>query len=144
MDKKKEKQPGIINAGFSSLLMIFTILCLVTFAALSLVSANRDKKLADTELNNTTAYYSACSQAEIRLAELDSAVKAGDVPSSMPDGWTMDTASGKAVTTIAINDSQTLKVEAIPQASGCVVTRWQTESSKTWTKQDKPNVMTVK
>ena len=41
MEKKKF---GFVNTGASFLLVIFTVLCLVTFATLSVVSANADKK----------------------------------------------------------------------------------------------------
>lgn len=37
MNKQKK---GFIHIGFSSILMVFTMLCLVTFATLSLITAN--------------------------------------------------------------------------------------------------------
>ena len=39
MNKQKK---GFIHIGFSSILMVFTMLCLVTFATLSLITANSD------------------------------------------------------------------------------------------------------
>ena len=45
--------------GSSSLLVTFIILCLVSFATLSIVSANADYKLSGKVLERTTAYYEA-------------------------------------------------------------------------------------
>lgn len=60
-----------INIGSSSLLMIFVILCLVSFATLSIVSANADRKLNKKVLERTARYYSACNEAEISIKNLD-------------------------------------------------------------------------
>ncbi len=57
--------------GSSSILVIFVILCLVSFAALSIVSANADYKLSTKVLERTTAYCLASNQAETMLAQLD-------------------------------------------------------------------------
>ena len=43
MDKKKSFP---MNIGLSSILLIFVVLCLVSFSILSIVSANADKKLS--------------------------------------------------------------------------------------------------
>jgi hypothetical protein len=66
------KQPSIgVSVGASSILVIFVMLCLTTFATLSLVSANRDFILSQKTAESTTLYYSADSLAEARLAEID-------------------------------------------------------------------------
>ncbi len=57
--------------GSSSILVIFVILCLVSFATLSIVSANADYKLSSKVLDRTTAYYMACNQAEQNLVQLE-------------------------------------------------------------------------
>lgn len=57
--------------GSSSILVIFVILCLVSFATLSIVSANADYKLSTKILDRTTAYYTAVNQAESNLANFD-------------------------------------------------------------------------
>ena len=43
MNKQKKE---FIHIGFSSILMVFTMLCLVTFATLSLITANSDYRLS--------------------------------------------------------------------------------------------------
>ena len=66
----KKKQFGM-NIGSASILLVFVILCLVSFAVLSIVSANADSKLSNRVLERTTAYYDACNQAEQSLAGMD-------------------------------------------------------------------------
>ena len=46
MNKQKKE---FIHIGFSSILMVFTMLCLVTFATLSLITANSDYRLSPFE-----------------------------------------------------------------------------------------------
>lgn len=67
---KRKKALGV-NVGSSSILLIFVILCLVCFAALSIVSANADYRLGQKILTRTTAYYDACNQAEKSIAAID-------------------------------------------------------------------------
>ena len=69
-NRHKKNEYGV-NVGSSSLLMIFVVLCLISFAALSIVSANADKKLSEKMLTRTTAYYEACNSAEDSLAAID-------------------------------------------------------------------------
>jgi len=69
--KQNKQQSTFVNIGSSSLLIIFLVLCLTTFAILSLSSAQSDynfsKKLAD----HKTEYYEASSRAEMILGEID-------------------------------------------------------------------------
>ncbi len=60
-----------INIGLSSLLLIFTVLCLVSFATLSIASAYADKRLNDKVCSRTSAYYKACDSAEEEIAACD-------------------------------------------------------------------------
>lgn len=66
----KGKNIGV-NIGSSSILLIFVILCLVSFATLSIVSANADYKLGQKILARTNSYYEACNQAEKSIAAID-------------------------------------------------------------------------
>ena len=54
---KKKTRIGL-NIGTSSILLVFVLLCMVTFAVLSFVSANADYKLSRS-LGDRTAAYSA-------------------------------------------------------------------------------------
>lgn len=72
METKKKRFSAGMNVGSSSILVTFVLLCLVTFAALSFVSANSDYKLTVETGNRITAYYEADNMAEIYLANIDS------------------------------------------------------------------------
>ena len=65
MNKQKK---GFIHIGFSSILMVFTMLCLVTFATLSLITANSDYRLS---LNNRLLRSRYCCK------ELSAAIRSG-------------------------------------------------------------------
>lgn len=60
-----------LNLGTSSLLLIFVVLSLVSFAVLSLSSALSDKKLTDKSVEKNVAYYEACNEANERLSKID-------------------------------------------------------------------------
>ena len=74
MNNNKSKFSFGLNIGSSSVLLVFVLLCLVFFAALSIISANADNKLSKKVLERTTAYYEACNEAELALTELDNAL----------------------------------------------------------------------
>ena len=59
-----------LNIGASSILVIFIIVCLVTFSVLSLVSATADYRLCQKVAERNTSYYEATSRAQVRLMEL--------------------------------------------------------------------------
>lgn len=59
------------NVGTSSLLLVFVILCLVSFATLSIVSAKANKKLNDKVVDRSNAYYEACNLANEKLMNID-------------------------------------------------------------------------
>ena len=105
----KKKSSFHLNVGTSSILMIFVILCLVSFATLSIVSANADNKLSSRVLERTTAYYNACNEAEISLSKIDDTlISAYQSSATMADYFD---AVGHTVTfTVPISDLQTLHV----------------------------------
>lgn len=72
MRKEKKSTHPAIHMGTSLLLVIFIILCMVIFAVLSLTSAAKDMNYSEKNALRTTAYYTACNQAEHALAEIDS------------------------------------------------------------------------
>ncbi len=95
MRKQSEKAPApFFNIGASSLLVIFLILCLVTFAILTLTSAKSDADFAEKLAHHKTNYYAACNTAENTLDEIDAV---------LADAWQLsDTDTGKNSTN---NDS---------------------------------------
>ncbi|MCR4704940.1 MAG: hypothetical protein K5641_02630 [Lachnospiraceae bacterium] len=59
-----------VNVGSSSILLIFVVLCLVTFAVLSVVSAQVDYNLSKKLAARNMKYYEACGEAEEFLGNL--------------------------------------------------------------------------
>lgn len=69
-DKEKE-QSSFVTIGSSSLLIIFLVLCLATFAILSLSSAKSDYSLSERLAEHKSSYYEASSNAEVILDKID-------------------------------------------------------------------------
>lgn len=88
MRKQSEKAPApFFNIGASSLLVIFLILCLVTFAILTLTSAKSDADFAEKLAHHKMNYYAACNTAESTMDEIDAI---------LADAWQLsDTDTGK-------------------------------------------------
>lgn len=66
----KQKNQFQLNIGLSSILLIFVALSLVSFAILSLVTANADKKLSLKMMERNKLYYEACNQFESDCAKI--------------------------------------------------------------------------
>ena len=109
MTKKKKSFSGI-NIGSASMLLIFIILCLVSFATLSIVSANADKKLSEKIARRTQNYYKACNSAEEALAELDNALQSQYADTADRDTYFKATGQEKSYT-FPISETQILCVD---------------------------------
>ena len=68
---KRKKGETITPIGFSSILIVFVMLALVTFTVLSVITANADYKLSKKVAQKTTSYYTANNNAEILLNDID-------------------------------------------------------------------------
>lgn len=62
---------GFSNFGFSTILIAFVMICIVTFSALALMTANSDYKLSQKVANRTSRYYLAEKEATYRLQQID-------------------------------------------------------------------------
>ena len=108
----KEKNSGDygISVGLSSLLLIFTVLCLVSFATLSIASANADKKLNDKIISGTASYYTACNKAEDKLADIDNTLY--EYYSSGLSAIEYFDKAGKQISfAVTVSSTQTLNIE---------------------------------
>ena len=77
---RKEDRPLGLNIGSASIIMIFAILCLTVFSALSLVTAVSEKKTAQRFADATAAYYEADSEAVNIKNSIQAALDAGSTP----------------------------------------------------------------
>ena len=120
----KKKSFPITNIGTISLMMIFIVLCMVTFAALSLSSAVSDSRSGQKMSVHTEEYYAASNQAEEILASVDGIFsdaysKAQDaeeyykmVSEALPDTLTSENEEGQLQIRyqVDVNDSQAIQV----------------------------------
>ena len=68
---KQKNKSSFINIGFSSIVMVFIMICLVTFATLSVLTAHSDYRLSQKMADKTTAYYKADAIARDMVELLD-------------------------------------------------------------------------
>jgi hypothetical protein len=101
-NSSRKKQFGM-NIGSASILLVFVILCLVSFAVLSIVSANADSKLSARVLERTT------NQAEQSLAGMDKTLQRMYASSDSEEAYFVAVGHGKSYV-IPISDLQTLQV----------------------------------
>ncbi len=73
----RKKAPGI-NAGLSSIVMVFAVLCLTIFAVLSLVTARSEKKLVEKSSAAVKNYYAADWDCEAILGRIYEVWKSSD------------------------------------------------------------------
>ena len=109
MSNSSKKRQFSMNIGSASILLVFVILCLVSFAVLSIVSANADSRLSTRVLERTTAYYDACNQAEQSLAGMDHTLRRIYESSDSEEAYFASVGHGKSYV-IPISDLQSLQV----------------------------------
>lgn len=131
--RQGKKQFFGMNLGSSSLLLVFVVLCLVSFAALSIVSASADHRLTEKVSTRTQSYYEACNQAESSIAGLDSVLVSQYQSSADEDAYFSVVGHSKSYI-IPITDNQFLQVEVeilYPRSDDDTfyqVTSWQVEN----------------
>lgn len=64
-------QRSFSNFGFSTILIAFVMICIVTFSTLALLTANSDYMLSQKVADRTHRYYQAEKEATIRLQQVD-------------------------------------------------------------------------
>lgn len=77
MSKEKNREP-VTNIGISSLLIIFLVLSLTTFALLALSTAKSDYALSQKLADHRTDYYTASAKAEQILSKIDQMLEEND------------------------------------------------------------------
>lgn len=166
--KKDKNHPYFTAIGSSSLLVVFLVLCLVTFAILSLSSAKSDYSFTERLAKHKSSYYEACSTAENVLANIDQTLedtyrsKAMSqkeylealnlrfiTSSSFPGSYS--TISGEPIIsyTVPVDDRQTLFVKlkvTDPQQSPNYyeILTWQLAPSNTWESDDSLELMPIR
>ncbi|WP_026663221.1 hypothetical protein [Butyrivibrio proteoclasticus] len=91
-----KRQRGI-NVGSASILLIFTVLSLVSFATLTLVNSKADYNLSQNLAKRQSAYYNACHSANAYIAAINS-------------GYEDSAENGIIKKSIPITDNQSLDI----------------------------------
>jgi hypothetical protein len=116
MDRKRTFPPIV---GISSLLVIFSALCLTVFTLLTISTARAERRLSDVSAEAVSAYYNADTEAELIFAQ----IRDGKVP----EGVTVD---GQTYTyTCQITPTLFLHVQLMMRDGTWTVLSWQPVSS---------------
>ena len=132
MDNRRSHK-SIISTGTTSIVLIFVMLSLLTFAVLSLVSAQANLRLSRKSAERTTAYYQAENAANDVLAGLLRAREDG--PQALADYAAQQqvTLTGsRASYQVPLGEDQVLAVELTLSDGGYTIGRWQAVSGYDW------------
>lgn len=113
MNKKEKFSPPAI--GGSSLLVIFSVLCLTVFALLSLSTVLADRRISTASVEAVAAYYEADTRAEEIFARL----RNGERPDMV------EQTGNRFSYQCPISETQTLFVELEYNGEHWTVLRWQ-------------------
>ena len=138
--KRDKETSSFVNIGSSSLLIIFLILCLATFAILSLSSAKSDYTSSQRLAQHKTEYYEASAEAETVLAEIDNALASGIPASDIPEnvnGILIETDGHKISYEVPMSEKQAIHVvlrltDPAKHENYYEVEAWQVISTSTW------------
>lgn len=138
MERQKKAASGGISVGSSSILVIFVVLALTAFAALSMTTAGSDLRLTRRVARATQEYYAADAQAVEHADALRDAF-AAQRPETFPQkaaelGWTVNGLFANR--SIPLGESQTLEITADFSQTPIRFTRWQVVNNADWEEQD--------
>ncbi|MEG0367520.1 MAG: hypothetical protein RR585_11840 [Coprobacillus sp.] len=151
---KKSKKISM-NIGIISFLTIFVILCLVTFAILSLASAKSNVNLNNKSIEHKTEYYELCNQGETYLKKIDDILYQNYSQSQSQSEYfslvnqiqSIDSqiqVKDHIITFDIIKNNQKLHVElevVYPGKTYYQLKVWDIGSSKEWTPDNKINIL---
>ncbi|MBR3705667.1 MAG: hypothetical protein IKM19_01735 [Firmicutes bacterium] len=116
--------------GVSSLLIIFSVLCLTVFAILSVSTASAGSRLSEKAAQSVTDYYAADSQAEKTI----SALRSGEIPEGVSTDGNMYSFTCPA------SDTLELQVKVRISGSDYEVLQWQMVSTADWQNDESLNL----
>lgn len=151
---------SLISTGTTSIVLIFVMLCMLTFSVLSLVSAQANLRLSEKSAERTTQYYQAENAANDILIQIEAAApfaaasSGGDALAMArgilealdpADGVTLQ--DGQLCYQVPLGEDQLLAValtpapEGLPDGRYCRIDAWQTVSRYDWTPDDSLELM---
>ncbi len=142
--ERSRPQRSIISTGITSFVLIFVMLSLLTFAVLSLVSAQANLRLSRKSADRTSDYYAAENAANEVLMGLVRAAGSGSGALEDYAAAADVTLSGdSAAYEVPLGEDQILAVELTLPADGgpCVIRRWQAVSRYDWNSDEPLNLL---
>ena len=122
----RQSSGGSANIGGSSILVIFVLLCITTFATLAMVSATASFRLAAQVARAADDFFAAENIAEIKLAEISSIVRSADVHNFRLQIEELGAMyyDGYITYSISVNESLRLDVELLVNGTSLTVVSW--------------------
>ncbi len=128
--RPQEEQRSPVMVGVSSLLVIFSVLCLTVFAMLSLTTVQMDKRLTGSMVEAVSERAQADAEAHRILADL----REGRVPQG-------ETADGSVYSySCRLSEMSQLSVEVEVNGPDYRILRWQEETAGEWVPDDSIDV----
>lgn len=141
---KNKKSYPMVNIGTASILTVFVILAMVTFATLTYMTARKDARFNQRQLEAVQARQEAVNQAYSKIAKIDR-----ELADSYEHG-TYENLPGKTYSfTIASGEDKVLEVSLIccsPQDNEggfYQITRFQEVGTKEWNSDDSLNLLDI-
>ncbi len=129
MNKSKR---GVALVGGSSLLVIFSVLCLTVFALLALSTVKADIRIADASVEAIEDYYRADCEAEDILAR----IRSGNIPEGVKQEENIYAYS------CPVSDTQVLSVIAEVTGEEYTIYQWKVILTEQWSPEEYINVWT--
>lgn len=117
----KRKTPTVFNVGISSILIIFILLSLVSFATLALITARADYSLSQKYADRVRTYYAAQNEAIQKWNDLNRSPQGEKVSYQVPIGESQ-----------RLNVSLVFSEEEQTYHAAC----WKTENIQEWVTDD--------
>ena len=125
--KNPPKHPRLPIIGGSSLLVIFSVLCLTVFALLSIATVRANGKLSQRTTTAIQQYYAAEHQAH----EILSSLRAGQLPEGVTKEGDIYSYS------CTMSKTRTLEIQVQVDGSDYKILRWQAVPSSSWEANDR-------
>ena len=117
---------GSANIGGSSILVIFVLLCITTFATLAMVSATASFRLATQVETAANDFFAAENIAEVKLAEISGIVRSsnGEELQTQIEELGAMYYNGIITYSVSVNESLRLDVELHVNGASLMVYSW--------------------
>lgn len=127
------KQRSATGLGATTLIMLFSVLCLCVFALLSLSTAKAELNLSRRMASSVGEYYAADEKAILAMETL---TESGSIDAAALDLQNLEQDGRSVSYGVTINSELTLFVELESAAEGWQVKRWQVVDTGEWDPDD--------